>query len=61
MVSCAAPFCANSVAKGYKMKAFPRNSERRALWAKNVGERCWGNGVKNWTPATANSFLCEVK
>ncbi|KAG5318295.1 THAP2 protein, partial [Pseudoatta argentina] len=59
MVGCATPFCNNSVDKGYIMKTFPRNAERRALWAKNVSERYWGNGVKNWMPAT-NSFLCEV-
>ncbi|XP_039312589.1 uncharacterized protein LOC105194131 isoform X4 [Solenopsis invicta] len=59
MGGCAAPFCNNSAAKGYVTKIFPRNIERRALWIKNVSERCWGNGVKNWTPAT-NSHLCEV-
>ncbi|KYN28501.1 hypothetical protein ALC57_02081 [Trachymyrmex cornetzi] len=52
MVGCAAPFCNNSAAKGYIMKIFPRDVERRALWAINVG--------KNWTP-TKNAYLCEVK
>jgi len=60
MNGCAAPFCNNSVAKGYILKVFPRNCERYALWAKNVGERCWGNDVKNWMPATANSFFAYV-
>ena len=34
------------------MKTFPRNIERRALWTKNVSERCWGSDVKNCMPAT---------
>jgi len=53
MGGCAAPFCNNSSSKGYKMKVFPRNPDRRALWIKNVGRI-------NWTP-TNNSFLCEVE
>ena len=61
MVGCAVPFCNNSGDKGYVMKIFPKNTKRRALWATNVGERCWGNGVKNWTPPTSNSRICEVK
>ncbi|XP_018358249.1 PREDICTED: THAP domain-containing protein 6-like [Trachymyrmex cornetzi] len=52
MVGCAAPFCNNSSTKGYTMKVFPRNAERRALWAKHVGQM-------NSTP-TNNSYLCEV-
>ncbi|KYQ56030.1 hypothetical protein ALC60_05014, partial [Trachymyrmex zeteki] len=50
---CTAPFCNNSIAKGYKMKVFPRDSERRALWAKNVARINWT--LKN------DSFLCKVK
>ncbi|KYQ53496.1 hypothetical protein ALC60_00022 [Trachymyrmex zeteki] len=53
MVGCAAPFCNNSSTKGYTMKVFPRNAERRALWEKHVGQM-------NSTP-TNNSYLCEVK
>lgn len=34
------------------MKVFPRNRERRAIWAKNVGR-------KDRTP-TNNSHLCEI-
>ncbi|XP_032671882.1 uncharacterized protein LOC116844467 isoform X2 [Odontomachus brunneus] len=52
MGGCCAEFCNNSSSKGYIMKIFPRNSERRAIWAKNVDR-------KNWTP-TNNSFLCEI-
>ncbi|KYN28363.1 hypothetical protein ALC57_02224 [Trachymyrmex cornetzi] len=48
MVECAAPFCNNSAAKDYIMKIFPRDVERRALWAINVG--------KNWTP-TKNAYI----
>ena len=39
------------------MKVSLRNAEHRALYTKNVSERCRGSGVKNWTHATANSFL----
>jgi len=53
MGGCAAPFCNNSRAKGYVMKIFPKNKERRTLWAKHVGRI-------DWTP-TKNSLLCEVK
>ncbi|TGZ51268.1 THAP domain-containing protein 2 [Temnothorax longispinosus] len=49
---CAAPFCNNSAKKGYIMKVFPRDPERRALWQRNVPR-------ENWT-ATNNSYLCEV-
>ena len=53
MGGCAAEFCNNSSAKGYRMKIFPRNAEQRAKWIRNVNR-------KNWTP-TNTSFLCEVK
>ncbi|KYN03584.1 hypothetical protein ALC62_05566, partial [Cyphomyrmex costatus] len=37
MTGCSAPDCNNSVKKGYIMKVFPRNPEKRAKWAANVG------------------------
>ncbi|XP_018357370.1 PREDICTED: THAP domain-containing protein 2-like isoform X1 [Trachymyrmex cornetzi] len=52
MGGCSAPFCNNSAAKGYKMKALPKDPVRRALWIKNIAN-------KDWTP-TNNSRLCEV-
>lgn len=52
MGGCAAPFCNNSSQKGYIMKIFPKNLERRALWTQNVS-------CKNWAP-TKYSCLCEV-
>ncbi|XP_018357372.1 PREDICTED: uncharacterized protein LOC108757455 isoform X2 [Trachymyrmex cornetzi] len=51
MGGCSAPFCNNSAAKGYKMKALPKDPVRRALWIKNIAN-------KDWTP-TNNSRLCE--
>jgi len=32
MVGCAAFFCNNSTQKGYTMKVFPRDSQRRAKY-----------------------------
>ncbi|XP_024891736.1 THAP domain-containing protein 10-like, partial [Temnothorax curvispinosus] len=52
MGGCAAPFCNNSSRKGYIMKVFPRDPQRRALWERNVPR-------ENWT-ATNNSCLCEM-
>jgi len=52
MGGCAALYCNNSAAKGYSMKRFPRNLERRAIWIKNVNR-------EDWVP-TNNSLLCEV-
>ncbi|KYM93411.1 hypothetical protein ALC62_15989 [Cyphomyrmex costatus] len=37
MTGCSAPDCNNSAKKGYIMKVFPRNPEKRAKWAVNVG------------------------
>ncbi|EZA48314.1 hypothetical protein DMN91_008110 [Ooceraea biroi] len=52
MTGCSAPFCNNSSKKGYVMKVFPRDAERRAIWAQNVDRA-------DWEP-TNNSCLCEV-
>lgn len=52
MIGCSAPFCNNSTAKGYILKIFPKNAERRAQWVANMN-------VENWIP-TDRSYLCEV-
>ena len=52
MPGCCALNCNNSSVKGYIMKVFPRDAERRAKWAANVGRT-------DWSP-TNNSFLCQV-
>ena len=52
MTGCSAVNCNNSAKKGYVMKVFPRDPERRAKWEANVGR-------KNWSPTNA-SYLCEV-
>ncbi|EFN60478.1 hypothetical protein EAG_04905, partial [Camponotus floridanus] len=51
MSGCSALNCNNSTEKGYVMKVFPRDKERRAKWAANVGQ-------KNWNPINT-SFLYE--
>ncbi|XP_025073557.1 THAP domain-containing protein 2-like isoform X2 [Pogonomyrmex barbatus] len=52
MGGCSAPNCNNSSKKGYTMKVFPRDPERRAKWAANVGRQYW--------KPTNFSCLCEV-
>ncbi|CAL1680879.1 unnamed protein product [Lasius platythorax] len=52
MSGCLASFCNNSSKKGYIMKVFPKNPERRASWLQNVVR-------ENWV-LTDNSYLCEV-
>ncbi|KYN50410.1 THAP domain-containing protein 2 [Trachymyrmex cornetzi] len=52
MGGCTAQFCNNSSKKGYSMKLFPTNPERRALWIKNVGYKSHLIGK--------NSCLCEM-
>ncbi|XP_066592889.1 THAP domain-containing protein 1-like isoform X2 [Prorops nasuta] len=52
MTGCSAPGCTNSDQKGYIMKIFPQNPERRIQWTNNVNR-------KGWKP-TSRSFLCEV-
>ncbi|EZA48536.1 THAP domain-containing protein [Ooceraea biroi] len=52
MIGCSAPFCNNSTAKGYIVKIFPKNPERRAQWVANMN-------VENWIPNN-RSYLCEV-
>lgn len=52
MGGCAAEFCNNSSAKGYLMKIFPRDPQRRDQWRVNVNR-------KDWIP-TDRTALCEV-
>ncbi|KYN04636.1 hypothetical protein ALC62_04508, partial [Cyphomyrmex costatus] len=37
MTGCSVPDCNNSTKKGYIIKVFPRNPEKRAKWASNIG------------------------
>ncbi|KAK9709025.1 THAP domain [Popillia japonica] len=52
MPGCAAVGCFNSSQKGFKMKRFPKDPERRKAWAANLHR-------KNWQP-TDYSVLCET-
>ncbi|XP_072749141.1 uncharacterized protein [Anoplolepis gracilipes] len=52
MPGCCVPGCSNSTAKGFSMRSFPTDRERRALWIANIGKL-------NWEPKT-NSRICEV-
>ncbi|KAJ8975316.1 hypothetical protein NQ317_000495, partial [Molorchus minor] len=51
MTGCVAINCSNSSEKGFLMKRFPRDPDRRRQWT--IKTR-WDN----WTP-TNNSYLCE--
>ncbi|XP_046615728.1 zinc finger protein 267-like [Neodiprion virginianus] len=52
MSGCSAVGCSNRGDRGFFMKSFPRNPERRALWASQTNR-------DGWQP-TDNSRLCEV-
>lgn len=52
MPGCAAVNCSNSSEKGFLMKRFPRDPEKRKLWQIKTKR-------DNWKP-TNNSYLCEV-
>ncbi|CAL1686606.1 unnamed protein product [Lasius platythorax] len=52
MPGCCVPGCSNSTAKGFSMRSFPADRERKALWIANIG-------TPNWEPK-ANSRICEV-
>lgn len=54
MVGCAAQDCRNSYEKGYLMRKFPSDPQRRKEWARNVARG------SNWVPSKYAS-LCEVK
>lgn len=52
MTGCCVPGCSNSTTKGFSMRSFPRDRQRRALWIANIGKT-------NWEPK-AHSRICEV-
>ncbi|KYN09187.1 PREDICTED: THAP domain-containing protein 4-like [Trachymyrmex cornetzi] len=52
MPGCWLPKCKNSAAKGFMMKHFPRNPDRRAQWAAIIPRA-------NWVP-TDCSCICEI-
>lgn len=52
MTGCSAVNCTNRSEQGFVLKVFPKDPNRRALWASKVKRQ-------NWTP-TNSSYLCEV-
>ncbi|XP_036142902.1 THAP domain-containing protein 1 [Monomorium pharaonis] len=52
MTGCCVPGCNNSSRKGFSLRRFPSNNERKALWILKINR-------KNWKP-TAYSHICEV-
>lgn len=52
MPGCAAIRCSNSSSKGFLMKHFPKDSERRRLWLLKLKR-------DNWVP-TNYSCICKV-
>ncbi|CAH1406768.1 unnamed protein product [Nezara viridula] len=52
MVHCCAFGCSNSSEKGFSMKRFPSNPQRRKVWAAKVKR-------ENWTPTNATR-ICEA-
>lgn len=52
MPGCSAYGCSNSAAKGFLMKTFPRDPEKRKNWTVKVKR-------ENWYPSNY-STLCEV-
>lgn len=52
MPGCAAVGCTNSAKKGFLMKRFPKDPQRRKAWAVKMRR-------DNWFP-TDSSVLCEV-
>lgn len=52
MPGCCVPGCSNSTAKGFSMRSFPIDPERKALWIANIGK-------PNWEPKS-HSRICEV-
>ncbi|KYQ50962.1 hypothetical protein ALC60_00029 [Trachymyrmex zeteki] len=41
MTGCCIVGCYNSSEKGFSMKRFPSNLERRALWLEKIGRKNW--------------------
>ncbi|XP_012535077.1 THAP domain-containing protein 1 [Monomorium pharaonis] len=52
MAGCCVPGCRNSTTKGFSVRSFPRDRERRRQWIVSIG-------VPNWQPNT-NSRICEA-
>lgn len=52
MAGCCVPGCTNSTTKGYSMRSFPVNRERREQWIASIG-------VGKWEP-TVNNRVCEA-
>jgi hypothetical protein len=53
MPCCVAVNCSNRHETGFKLYRFPRDAQRRAVWASKVKR-------ENWKP-TDSSYLCEVR
>ena len=52
MPSCCAYGCSNRSENGFPLKVFPKDKQRRAVWAVQVKR-------DKWKP-TNNSYICEV-
>ncbi|XP_029173732.1 THAP domain-containing protein 2-like isoform X2 [Nylanderia fulva] len=52
MPGCCISGCTNSTVKGFSMRSFPTDPQRRALWITNIGK-------PNWEPK-AHSRVCDV-
>ncbi|XP_077265802.1 uncharacterized protein LOC143899402 [Temnothorax americanus] len=52
MTGCCVVGCNNNSEKGFSLRRFPSNEERRTLWVSKIGR-------KNWKPSP-NSHICEV-
>lgn len=53
MPGCCVKNCSHRSEYGFSLKHFPKNPERRAIWASKCGR-------PNWTPTT-NSRICEIR
>jgi len=54
---CCVRNCYNSTEKGFSMRSFPTNLERRALWMQNINMH---NGYELQCQTNKNLFVCEV-
>lgn len=52
MIGCCVPGCYNNSEKGFSLRRFPSNNERKELWVSKINR-------KNWRP-TSNSHICEA-
>jgi len=57
MPGCCVRNCYNSTEKGFSMRSFPTNLERRALWMQNINMH---NGYELQCQTSKNLFVCEV-